>query len=211
MNADAPKRLLDKAYTTGSDAETRALYDRWAEVYDEELSENEYRQPQRCAEALMAVLPPGPKTEILDVGCGSGLSGIALHAAGYGVIDGCDFSTGMLEKARLSGAYRRLFEADLNRPPLDAPEAAYDAATCVGVFSFGHVMPDALDDILRVTRPGGALVIGLNDKFYRDGALTAKLGELERTGRIEDRNDVHGEHIVGTGLTGWVITARKPA
>lgn len=211
MNADAPKRFLDKAYSVRSDEETRALYDRWSEVYDEELSENDYRQPQRCAEALAALVPPRSETEVLDVGCGSGLSGIALHAAGYGVIDGCDFSTGMLGKARLSGAYRRLFEADLNAPPLDAPDAAYDAATCVGVFSFGHVMPDALDDIMRVVRPGGALVIGLNDKFYQDGALTAKLDRLERDGRLGDRKDVHGEHIVGTGLTGWVISARKAA
>jgi predicted TPR repeat methyltransferase len=203
------ERFLDKAYQVRTDEETRALYDRWAEVYDEELGENEYRQPARCAQALAERLAPGPGVAVLDVGCGSGLSGIALHQAGYGAIDGCDFSTGMLKKAEATGIYRRLFEADLNRPPLDAGDGAYDAAACVGVFSTAHVRPDAIDEIVRVIRPGGFLVIGLNDNFYRSGGLAGKLDALEAGGLLTGRADELGEHIVGTGLTGWVIAARK--
>ncbi|MEN0001924.1 MAG: methyltransferase [Pseudomonadota bacterium] len=203
------KRFLDKAYTVKSDADTRALYDDWAEVYDEELAENEYQQPVRCAKTLAGIAPPTEDLTILDVGCGSGLSGLALKQAGYTTIDGCDYSPGMLQKAEATSAYERLFETNLNAPPMDASDAAYDAATCVGVFSFGHVMADALDDILRVIKPGGVLVIGLNDHFYQEGSLTAKLQALTGAGQITDRKDEHGEHIRGTGLTGWVITARK--
>lgn len=203
------KRFLDKAYTVKSDADTRALYDAWAEVYDEELAENEYQQPVRCALALAEIAPPTEKFVVLDVGCGSGLSGLALQQAGYTTVDGCDYSLGMLQKAETTGAYRRLFETNLNAPPMDATDAAYDAATCVGVFSFGHVMADALDDIVRVIKPRGTLIIGLNDHFYQDGSLTAKLDALVEEGILADREDQHGEHIRGTGLTGWVITARK--
>lgn len=209
MADDQPKRFLANAYAVKSAAETRALYDRWAEVYDEELTENDYRQPARCAEALSAMLAPGPDTTVIDIGCGSGLSGIALADAGFTTIDGCDLSPGMLAKADELGLYRRLFEADLNQPPLDAPDAAYDAATCVGVFSYGHVGADALDDIVRVVKPGGCLVVGLNDHFYRQGALMAKLDAMESDELLADRTDTHGEHIIGTGLTGWVIKARK--
>lgn len=203
------QRFLDQAYSVRTDEETRALYDRWAEVYDEELGENEYRQPARCAGALAQRLAPATDVSVLDVGCGSGLSGIALREAGYAAIDGCDFSTGMLAKAEQTGIYRRLFEADLNQPPLDAADGAYDAAACVGVFSTAHVRPDAIDEIVRVIRPGGYLVIGLNDNFYRSGALTEKLDSLEANGLLADRADEHGEHIVGTGLTGWVIAVRR--
>lgn len=203
------ERFLDQAYTVTTDEETKALYDRWAEVYDEELGENEYRQPARSAKALAERLAPTPDVSVLDVGCGSGLSGIALQEAGYGAIDGCDFSTGMLNKAEQTGIYRRLFEADLNTPPLDAPDGAYDAATCVGVFTTAHVKPDAIDEIMRVIRPGGWLVIGLNDNFYRAGILTGKLDTLQADGLLTDRADEHGEHIVGTGLTGWVIAVRR--
>ena len=209
MADNEKKRFLDKAYTVKSDADTRALYDAWAEVYDEELAENEYQQPVRCAKAVAELLPPAENITIVDVGCGSGLSGLALQRAGYAMIDGCDYSSGMLEKAAATGAYRRLFETNLNAPPMDAADASYDAATCVGVFSFGHVMADALDDIVRVIKPGGLLVIGLNDHFYQEGSLTAKLQTLAKSGQITDRKDEHGDHIRGTGLTGWVITARS--
>jgi predicted TPR repeat methyltransferase len=204
----AKERFLSNAYSVKTDEETRALYDRWAEVYDEELTENSYRQPARCAEALRILCDP-QDCEVLDVGCGSGLSGLALRATGFDFVDGCDFSPGMLAKAEQSGHYRRLFATNLNQPPMDAEDASYDAATCVGVFSFGHVSPDALDDILRVVKPGGALVIGLNDHFYQEGSLTRKLAVLENAGKLSVKSSEHGEHIPGTGLSGWVISAQK--
>ena len=204
------RRFLSTAYTVKSDAETRAFYDSWAEIYDDELTENSYRQPARCAETLRLMADPDG-CAVLDVGCGSGMSGLALCSVGFETVDGCDFSSGMLAKAAKTGTYRRLFETNLNEPPMDVPDNTYGAAACVGMFSFGHVRAEALDDILRVVRPGGALVIGLNDTFYREGSLIAKLDALATLGRITIREQEHGEHIPGTGLTGWVISAYKIA
>lgn len=211
MSKRNEQRFLHRAYEAKNDADTRAFYDDWSSVYDDELSENDYQQPIRCAEALLALMTPDEAIEVIDIGCGSGLSGAALKRAGYGIIDGCDFSPGMLAKAKSVNVYRRLFEANLNEPPLDVADDRYDAATCVGVFSFGHVVANALDDIIRVIKPGGSLVIGLNDHFYQEGSLTGKLATLDKEGIIDNRTDTHGDHIRGTGLTGWVITARKRA
>ena len=203
------KRFLDQAYNVTNADETRALYDAWAEVYDTELdTENNYQQPIRCATALAAHLPD-KQARILDLGCGTGLSGLALRQTGYRHIDGCDFSPAMLRKAEATQAYTRLFSADLNQPPLDAADASYDAVTAVGVFSFGHVVPDALDEILRVLKPGAPLVIGLNDHYYQEGSLLAKKADLISSKRIIPIDEVHGEHIPGKGLSGWVITVRK--
>ena len=204
------KRYFDKAYDLKTTDETRQHYAKWAEVYDLEIGEEKgYRQPERCARALLAA---GLETNapVLDVGCGTGLSGRALAAAGYETIDGCDLSPEMLAKAKSTGVYRRLFEADLNRPPLDAPDGHYAAAACVGVFSFGHVEPDAIDDILRVLRPGGHLVIGLNDHFYEEGSFPAKLEALEKTGLLTPVSREHGAHLENVeGSTGWVFVHRK--
>lgn len=209
--AEAPRndRFLKIAYEARTTDETRDLYDRWAETYDTELiEENDYAQPRRCASMLTRFLA-NRDAEILDVGCGTGLSGAALLDAGYRTVDGCDFSPGMLAKARGAGLYRRLFEADLNAPPLDAGDGAYGAAVAVGVFSFSHVHPDALDEILRVLAPGAPLIIGLNEHFFDEGTLTAKLAALAAAGRIEPLSREHGAHIRGTGVTGWVIAVRK--
>ena len=204
-------RFLKSAYQVRSTDETRDLYDRWAASYDTELiAENDYAQPRRCAEMLVRWLDDR-QAEILDIGCGTGLGAAALAQAGYRTIDGCDLSSGMLARARETGLYRRLFTADLNVPPLDAAEGRYGAAVAVGVFSFSHVRPDAVDEILRVLAPGAPLVIGLNAQFYDEGTLSAKLAALVDAGRIDRLAEEHGDHIPAAGLTGWVIAIRKAA
>ena len=185
------------------------MYESWAETYDLEVAdENDYQQPSRCADALLKLLTPGD-LPVLDVGCGTGLAGIALKESGYKVVDGCDFSQAMLERADATGVYRRLFPADLNKPPMDVPDAAYAAATAVGIFSFGHLKAQATDEILRTILPGGTLIIGLNEHFYEEGSLTAHLDKLEQEGRVEILSRDYGAHLPGTGTGGWVISIRK--
>lgn len=205
----ARQNFLSGAYEARTSEEMREYYDRWAEVYDAELTENEYQQPKRCALALSKCLDNNTDARILDAGCGTGLSGLALRELGYLHIDGCDISTAMLEKAFETGIYSKLFVADLNRPPLDTHDNIYDAVTAVGVFSFGHVMADAIDEFVRVSRPGAPIVIGMNDHYYREGSVTGKLNRLIEARRIAPVSEEHGDHIRGTGLTGWVVVVRK--
>jgi len=201
--------FLNKAYETRSDDETRQMYDRWAATYDAEVfDQNQYQQPARCRDTLLS-LQPDRDIAILDVGCGTGLAGVALFEAGYRRIDGCDFSDGMLERAQALQLYQRLFNADLNQPPMDVPDAHYDAATVVGVFSFGHVQAAAVDEILRVCKPGAPVIIGLNDHFYQEGSLTHHIAQLDDAGVIDHIGDEAGEHLPGIDLPGWVISLRK--
>lgn len=197
------------AYSLESAQETLEHYAKWAESYDQEVAEeNGYAQPQRTAEALAAHLPP-EGTVILDAGCGSGLSGLALANAGYRKIDGCDFSPDMLAKAAEKNVYRSLFEADLNEGLPGTENAGYDAVTAVGVFSFAHVMPDACEDLVRVLKQGGFLVIALNEKFWERGDLARKLEELEQAEKLTLLSKEFGEHLPGHGVKGWVIVGRR--
>jgi SAM-dependent methyltransferase len=199
------KRYLASVYADRTTDEIREYYDRWSEVYDAELTENNYQQPRRCARTMLGHVPD-LNARILDVGCGTGLSGLALFEAGYRHIDGCDLSNGMLEKAFETGVYSKLFIADLNNPPLDAPNAFYDAVAAVGIFSKAHVRPDALDEFLRISKYDAPIVIGLNDIFYREGDFRKKLDALLETESIALISKEFGDHIPGTGLSGWVIT-----
>ncbi|MEM8798353.1 MAG: class I SAM-dependent methyltransferase [Pseudomonadota bacterium] len=207
MGGKDDESFLEKAYQATDPDETKPLYDTWADTYDEELADAGYAQPERCAKALKTLMPRDGR--ILDIGCGTGLSGLALKQAGYSQIDGCDFSPGMLEKAADLNVYGRLFEADLNKPPLDVEDATYDAITAVGVFSMLHIDVSALDEFLRAVKPKAPIVIGLNDKYYQMGHLTAKLDALSALGRLSQLGHEHGEHLPGTGMTGWVIKLRK--
>ncbi|MEM7301077.1 MAG: methyltransferase domain-containing protein [Pseudomonadota bacterium] len=207
--ANEKKRFIDKAYDRDAFRDTKDFYAEWAETYDEEVvGEHAYVQPQRCAEALQTFGVPS-SARILDVGCGTGLSGQALLKAGFADIDGCDFSQEMLDKAAEKNIYNRLFLADLNTPPLDSSDEAYDAAAAVGVFSFEHIDPNALDDVLRILKPGASLVIGLNDHFYETGVLETKLTSLEDDGVIEVLKREHGDHLPNFGVKGWLILLVK--
>ena len=202
------ENFFEKAYSLSDIEETRNLYDRWSHVYDRDLNNGEYQQPVRCANALLKQINQ-TNVSILDVGCGTGLSGLALKEAGYEQISGCDLSQGMLEKAAGLNIYNKLFTCNLNTPPIDAETEEYDAVTAVGVFSFGHILPEAVDELLRVTKPKGYIIIGLNDHYYEEGSLTNKLNSLEASGSLKIINQEHGEHIPGNDLKGWVITLQK--
>ncbi len=202
------EKFLPSAYGLETTEATRAHYEAWAGTYDTEIGEeNRYAQPERCTRALLAS-GVGPDARVLDVGCGSGLSGVALARGGYELIDGCDLSPSMLALAVETGAYETLFEADLNQG-LDVADATYDAATAVGVFSFGHIRADALRDVLRAVRPGGVVVVGLNDHFWDEGSMPAEFDAVEADGLATTTFRQHGEHLPGAGIEGWVVTLVK--
>ena len=208
--ADSPSEgFLGTAYDLETGDQTLDHYQRWSGTYDQEVGvDNGYAQPARCAAALARVA--GSCDHVLDVGCGTGLSGVALRDAGFTRLDGCDFSPPMLERAAETGVYRQLFEADLNAG-LDIDGDAYDHAVAVGVFSFGHIRSDALREVLRVVRPGGAVVVGVNDHFWEVGELAAELDAIEADGQASVASREHGEHLPGAAIMGWVIVLVRPA
>ena len=60
-------------------AAIEAYYDEWAETYDATLKNWDYRTPAEAAATLCAHLKPG--TNILDVGCGTGMSSKAMSGS----------------------------------------------------------------------------------------------------------------------------------
>ena len=205
---EAGSGLLGHSYALETGIETLAHYEAWADTYDKEISEElGYAQPVRCAAALSTVVGTqhgAPTGRVLDVGCGTGLSGLALEQAGFTNLDGCDFSAPMLDRAAATGVYQQLFAADLNEG-LDVPDETYDAVAAVGVFSFGHIQPSALREILRVVRLSGAVVIGLNDHYWDLGTFQSEVDAIEADGLATLVFQEHGDHLPGADIQGWVV------
>ena len=82
--------------------ETAAYYDAWADNYDETLAQWNYQSPAIVASMLKREVPPDDC--VLDAGCGTGLSGRALHAAGFRRLTGIDISQASLDVAALTGS-----------------------------------------------------------------------------------------------------------
>lgn len=202
-----PAGGLSKAYTISSPEEAKPFYDDWAGAYEAEVAANGYVTPKRCAEAL-ARCATDPTQPIMDLACGTGLSGLALKAAGFSVIDGFDLSEGMLEEARQKKLYRALSTADLSKP-LKMPAGAYANAAAIGCVSPEYMPPTVIDEILKKLPSGGCLSFSVNDHAAADGSIKGRIHELIDCGWAELMVIEYGDHIPKIGLQATVYVLRR--
>lgn len=178
------ERYLDAVYQARSTEELSQLYDQWAAHYDEDVTGFGYTYP-----ALMAGLVGRHVAErgasILDAGCGTGLIGIMFQALGYTNLAGLDLSAGMLDRARARAIYQDLVQGVLGeRLALD--DHRFDVVVCAGVLTLGHAPSASLDELARVTRPGGLLIFTLSGPVYHEHGFKERLDALEAAGQIRE-------------------------
>ncbi|TIY10669.1 MAG: SAM-dependent methyltransferase, partial [Mesorhizobium sp.] len=82
---------LAAAYAAKRPEEVAALYDRWSDTYDADMSAAGYRHPTICLALLARHLPRGA-APLLDAGAGTGLIGEWLKIAGYPQVEALDIS-----------------------------------------------------------------------------------------------------------------------
>lgn len=206
------KTFLDKAYDLGDLESTRAFYADWAATYDAEIKANGYATPDRCAAALAGAVTD-LTAPVLDIGCGTGLGGIALRAAGFTSVDGTDLSQEMIDIATHregpdGDVYRELF-LGLARDPLPIGRDQYNHASAIGVFSPGHAPPETVDTVLGFLPAGGCFVFSMNDHALEDPAYASKIEQVVSDDLAEQVFREHGPHLPGIGLESTVIVLRK--
>lgn len=157
-------------------------YDNWANDYNETLADWHYDAPEQIASMLRSQL--SPQSVILDVGCGTGLSGKALHAAGFVSIDGIDVSRRSLEIAGTSGVYRILREVDLKQLPLSIPDNEYDGLVCVGVLTYLSDSIGSLREFSRIVRSGGSVALTQRSDLFLERKFQSVLEGLLNEGLI---------------------------
>lgn len=199
--------FLDKAYSLDTPEATRAHYDRWAGSYDDEIAANGYATPARVAQALAAHVSDRT-APVLDYGCGTGLSGMALHAAGFAVIDGMDPSEAMLAGARQKRVYRALTRIDL-ADTAPVPQGAYGAIAAAGVIGVGAAPAQTLDLLLAALPPGGRLAFSLNDHALADPQFEGRLAPWLERGDARLLFRAHGPHLPGAGLGATVLVVAR--
>lgn len=199
---------LGKVYDLGSAADAEAFYDKWAEGYDAELADGGYITPKRCAEAL-AAHAENPDAPLAEFGCGTGLGGVALRAAGFTCIDGFDISDNMLKRAGMCGAYRNIAKLDLSHPLDEIAEGAYQNAAAIGVLNPSFMPSTVIDEILSKLPSGGYFVCSLNDNSAADGSIETRILELTEYGTADLVAKDYGEHIPGIDLRSTIYVLKK--
>ena len=206
MTEDDPH--LKQAYRLGSQQDTKRLYADWADSYDDTMQSHDYRTPVRCAEALKKYLTDR-MAPICDIGCGTGISGLALYDAGFRVIDGTDISAEMLVRAGShKDVYRQLREVSLEEP-FDFAAGEYAAITAMGVIADKHAPPETISELLNRLDHGGLLVFSLNNHTLENPDYLAECRKVVERGDAELLEEEMGQHIVRLGMTSKIMVMRK--
>jgi len=134
-------------------AYVRDLFDQFAPRFEAELTGAlDYRTPQALAALLQQAGVPGGLT-VLDLGCGTGLSGAAL-APFARRLEGLDLSPRMLAECRKRGLYHALHEAELVAW-LPSRPAAFNLVAAADVLNYLGDLAPALAGIHTALAPGG--------------------------------------------------------
>lgn len=103
----------------------RHLFDQFSADYDARMiGQLGYAAPQILRDLTAMVMPGREQLDILDLGCGTGLAGLAFKPLAAR-LDGVDLSPAMIDKARARNIYDTLSIADLETA-LTAPGPQYD-------------------------------------------------------------------------------------
>ena len=142
-----------------------AHWNRRAAGFDSDFGHSIRTGAERAAwDRILALVVGGPKAraslDALDVGCGTGFLSLELAGRGHRVI-GIDFAPQMLAEARRKAAAQglavRFEEGDAEQLPFAA--ASFDLVMTRHVLWTLPHPEAAIDDWIRVLRPGGRLAV----------------------------------------------------
>lgn len=201
------EKFLDRVYDDVTPDTSNALYDAWAKTYEAEVGENGYATPGRVAEAMAAHVAD-KSAPILDFGCGTGLSGLALQLAGFSTVDGMDPSTEMLAVAREKGTYRTLTQIEIG-DPAPIPQDSYAAITAIGVIGTGAAPASTFDVILNALPSGGLLGVSLNDHALKEKIYEGALCQWLDTGAARLLFKEFGPHLPARNIKSNVYIIEK--
>jgi ubiquinone/menaquinone biosynthesis C-methylase UbiE len=197
---------MAKEHTKGSQDLERTLsgegvHQTWESAYRSAANEAFYE----TAFDTVAELFGGPGRRVLDAGCGPGAHSVRLGRRGFSVT-AVDFSP-----AAVAAATARVTAAGLTdvvtvqRQSLLAlgfADASFDGVMCWGVLMHVAEIDQALDELCRVVRPGGTLVLSETNLASLEARVYRLFAAVARRGRRARRVDA--------GIERWVDTDDGP-
>jgi len=171
---------LDTAYDIDGPEDAKRLYGAWAETYDQSFGAGwGYVAPRRIADIYRAEMGKD-NLPVLDIGAGTGL--VAEHLEGL-TVDAFDISPEMLAEAEKKGIYRHIIRGDLTGP-LAIEDGSYGGVISCGTFTHGHVGPECLPELMRITTPGALFVCGTIPTVHDEMRFGSALAGLVADGAI---------------------------
>ena len=183
MSSQSSQNRVQWVYSSKDNQELAERYDEWSKDYEKDLADDfVYLAPLKTSEVFAKYVPKDAR--ILDAGAGTGLVGVVLAEMGYSSMVAMDLSQGMLDEARQKGVYQDFHQMVMGET-LDYETDSFDAVITVGVLTVGHAPANSLDELVRVTRPGGHIAFSLRPDVYENNGFKERQAELESQGKWE--------------------------
>jgi predicted TPR repeat methyltransferase len=148
--------------------------------------------------------PEERSLDMLDLGCGTGLCGPLIRPYARR-LSGVDLSAGMLRKARDTGLYDKLIQAEITRFLGDCGRD-FDVVVSSDVLVYFGRLEEVFAGVARVLRQGGRLIFTV--EHLKDGDLEAGEGgdlRLNPHGRYSHRERYVRAALGATGLEAETI------
>jgi ubiquinone/menaquinone biosynthesis C-methylase UbiE len=204
MKKDVSNKL--DIYKLKTSEELLKYYQDWADnnKYNKDMVVWNYTAPQETV-SILKKYAFDKNSKILDAGCGSGLVGIELKKNGYSNVEGVDFSQSMLDLIP-QGIYKKIEKVDLNKP-IKFKDSMYDVLMCVGTFTYGHVKPKALDELIRIIRNEGLICFTINEGIYEEYGFNKKIKELSNNKSWNIKEFFKTDYITTKDVEAWLCLA----
>ena len=159
---------VERQKRTDTHFEAASAY--WKEIYEfGDVDAAIYRDRRSAVLALVQKLAVSTEWPVLEIGCGSGLTSVALAQAGYTVhaVDSVDAMIKLTrqhaEDAGVSGCVITSMRDVHN---LEFPDNSFNLILKIGVAPWLHSLDKAVREVARALRPGGYLITTA-DNYWR--------------------------------------------
>ncbi len=187
---DVPQRATD--------AYVKQVFDNFAERFEERLERLEYRAPELVAETVAKIYgEPAGGLDILDAGCGTGLCGPLLGPYARR-LEGVDLSSGMLARARSTGCYDALEEAELTGS-IGSRKDAYDMIVSADTLCYFGDLGEVMAAAAAAVRPSGFFIFTVERGEEDDGTMRAGF-RISPSGRYSHRESYVRRVVAEAGL-----------
>lgn len=191
------------------------LFDQYAPSYDKHLTDYlEYQVPHKIHQAIMtAINPKDHSLKILDLGCGTGLSGAQFaYLANYLV--GIDLSSAMLEIAKQKNIYQALIHGAIEEELIS--QQGFDLVLAADVFPYFGDLSKLFQLIHRALNKSGLLAFSIertlennfilqkNIRYAHNKEYISQLAEQQGFSVLEIENTVLRKQQ-GKAVEGYIV------
>jgi len=174
----------------------RHLFDQFAADYDQRMiGQLGYAAPRILRDLADMVMAGRDSLAILDLGCGTGLAGVAFENLAHR-LDGIDLSPAMVEKARARNLYDHLAVADIETA-LSGDDLAFDLIVAADTLVYLGELARVFADARRRLKPDGFFLFTVEAKSGEGFELGPKRRWRHSELYLRDLAETSGFEVIG--------------